>query len=49
MNYPNGNYYTDVNDKRKIFHPTGNLILREFEESKSLRTQYQVVNETKLR
>ena len=49
MNYLNGEYYVEVKDHRYKIHPTENNILRKREEPKSLRTQYQVQNETQIR
>ena len=49
MKYLNGNYYVEVKDKRFLIHPTENIILRLRDEPKSLRTQYQVQNETQIR
>ena len=49
MKYLNGNYYIEVKDKRYKIHPTENIILKLRDEPKSLRTQYQVQNETKIR
>ena len=49
MKYLNGEYYVDVKDKRYIIHPTENIILRKKDPPKSLRTQYQVQNETQIR
>ena len=49
MKYLNGEYYVEVNDHRYKIHPTENIILRKRDEPKSLRTQYQVQNETKIR
>ena len=49
MKYLNGKYYVEVKDKRYKIHPTENIILRERKEPKSLRTQYQVINNTKIR
>ena len=49
MRYLNGNYYAGVNGKRYIFHPTEIITLRLPEETKSLRTQYQVQNDTQIR
>ena len=49
MNYLNGEYYVEVKDKRYLIHPTENIILRLRDEPKSLRTQYQVQNETQIR
>ena len=45
----NGNYYVETKDKRFLIHPTENNILRKRGPPKSLRTQYQVQNETKIR
>ena len=41
------NKYVVLQDKRYNFHPTENLILRQRKEPKSLRTQYQVINQNK--
>ena len=49
MKYLNGEYYVELNDHRYKIHPTENIILRKRDEPKSLRTQYQVQNETKIR
>ena len=49
MKYLNGKYYVEVKDKKYKIHPTENIILREREQPKSLRTQYQVINDTKIR
>ena len=49
MKYLNGEYYVEVKDHRYRFHPTENIILRKRDEPKSLRTQYQVQNETQIR
>ena len=49
MNYLNGEYYVEVKDHRFEIHPTENIILRKRDEPKSLRTRYQVQNETKIR
>ena len=49
MKYPNGNYYVAVKDHRYGIHPTENIILGLRDEPKTLRTQYQVQNETELR
>ena len=45
----NGEFYVEVKDHRYRIHPTENIILRKRDEPKSLRTQYQVQNETKVR
>ena len=49
MKYVDRNYSTEVKDHRYRIHPTENIILRLRDEPKSLRTQYQVQNETKIR
>ena len=49
MKYLNGEDYVQVRDHRYKIHPTKNNILRLRDEPKSLRTQYQVQNETKVR
>ena len=49
MKYLDGNYYVEVKDHRYKIHPTENIILRKRDEPKSLRTQYQVQNETRIR
>ena len=49
MKYLNGENYVEVGDHRYKIHPTERLILRKRDEPKSLRTQYQVQNETQIR
>ena len=49
MKYINGDYYVEVKDHRYEIHPTEKIILRKRDEPKSLRTQYQIQNETKIR
>ena len=49
MKYLNGNYYVEVKDHRYKIHPTENIILRKRDPPSSLRTQYQVQNETLIR
>ena len=49
MKYLNGEHYVEVKDHRYKYHPTENIILRLRDEPKSLRTQYQVQNETQIR
>ena len=49
MKYLNGEYYVEVKDRRYKIHPTENIILRLRDEPKSLRAQYQVQNQTKIR
>ena len=48
MKYLNGENYVEVKDHRYKIHPTENIILRLRDEPKSLRTQYQVQNETQI-
>ena len=49
MKYLNGEYYVEVKDHRYKIHPTENIILRKRDAPASLRTQYQVQNDTKIR
>ena len=49
MKYLIGEYYVEVKDHRYKIHSTENIILRKRDELKSLRTQYQVQNETQIR
>ena len=49
MTYLDGNYYVEVKDHRYNIHPTKNIILRKRDPPFSLRTQYQVQNETQIR
>ena len=49
MKYLNGEYYVKVKDYRYKIHPTENIILRKRDPPTSLRTQYQIQNETKIR
>ena len=44
-----GNYYVEVRDHRYIIHPTENIILRKRYPPTTLRTIYQVQNETHIR
>ena len=44
----NGNYFVEVKDKRYIIHPTEKILLKLRGEPKSLRTQYQVKNQTQI-
>ena len=48
MKYPNGNYYVEVKDHRYKIHPTENITLRKRDPPLTLRTQYQVQNETQI-
>ena len=49
MKYLNGEYYVEVKDHRYTIHPTENIILQKRDPPISLRTQYQVQNETQIR
>ena len=49
MKYLNGYNYVGVIDQRYKIHPTENIILRRRNSPTSLRTQYQVQNETQIR
>ena len=49
MKYLNGEYYIEVKDHRYKIHATENIILRKRNPPASLRTQYQIQNETKIR
>ena len=49
MKYLNVEYYVKVKDHWHKIHPTENIILRKRDPPTSLRTQYQVQNETKIR
>ena len=49
MKYLNGEYYVEVKDLRYKIHPTEKIILRRPDPPTSLRTQYQVQNETQIR
>ena len=49
MKYLNGEYYVEVKDHRYKIHATENIILRKRDPPTSLRTQYQVQNETQIR
>ena len=49
MNVLNGEYYVQVKDHRYKNFPTENIILRKRDPPLSLRTQYQVQNETQIR
>ena len=48
MKYLNGEYYVEVKDRYRI-HPTEHIILRKRHPPLSLRTQYQVQNDTQIR
>ena len=49
MKYLNGENYVQVNDHRYKIHPTEKIILPKLDPPSSLRTQYQVQNQTKIR
>ena len=49
MKYLDGNYYVEVKDHRYKIHPTEKRKLRKRDPPKSLTTQYQVKNNTKIR
>ena len=49
MKYLEGNYYVEVKDHRFRIHPTENVILGKRDPPQSLRTHYQVQNETQNR
>ena len=48
MKHLNGKYYVRAKDKRHIIHPNEDIIKRERKPAKSLKTQYEVPNETKI-
>ena len=48
MKYLNGEYYVEVKDHRYKIYPTENIILRKRDPPTSLRTKYQVQNETQI-
>ena len=48
MKYLNGEYYVEVKDHLYKIHPTEIIILRKRDPPTTLRTQYQVQNETKI-
>ena len=49
MKSVDGNYYVEVKDQRYRIRPTESNILQKRDPPKSLRTQYQVQNETQTR
>ena len=49
MKYLNGEYYVEFKDHRYKIHPTENILLRQRDPPTSLRTQYQVQIESKIR
>ena len=49
MKYLNGEFYVEVKDHRYRIHATENIFLRKRDPPQSLRTQYQVQDETQIR
>ena len=49
MKYLNGENYVEVKDHRQKIHPNEKIILRKRDPPTSLRTQYQVQNNTLIR
>ena len=49
MKHLNNKYCVEATDKRHIINPTGDNILKERKENKSLKTMHQIINETKVR
>ena len=49
MKFLNGQFYVEVKDKRNSIHPTENIILRLRDPPISLRTEYQVQNNSQIR
>ena len=49
MKYLNGEYYVEVKDHRYLIHPTEIILLRKQAPPTSLRTQYQVQNQTQIK
>ena len=49
MKYLDGNYYVEAKDHRYRIHPTENTFLRKQDPPTSLRTQYQVQNDTQIK
>ena len=49
MKYLDDQYFVEVKDHRYKTHPLENIILRLKDPPKSLRTQYQVQNDTQIR
>ena len=49
MKYLNGESYVEIKDHRYKIHPTEKIILRKRDPPKSITTQYQVKNNTKIR
>ena len=49
MKYLNGKFFVEVKDHRYRVHPTEKTMLRKRDPPTSLRTQYQVQNQTHIR
>ena len=49
MKYLNGQYYVEVKNHRYKIHPSEKIILRKRDPPTSLRTYYQVKNQTQIR
>ena len=49
MKYLNGEYYVEVKNHRYKIHPTENIKLRKRVPPLSLRTRYQVQNDSQIR
>ena len=49
MKFLNGGYYVELKDHWLKIHPTENIVLQKRDPPTSLRTQYQVQNETQIR
>ena len=49
VKYLNSENYVEVKDHRYKVHPTENILIRSRDPPKSLRTKYQVRNETQIR
>ena len=49
MKYLNGEYYVEVKDHRYKIHQTENIKIRKRDPPTSLRTQYEVQNQTQIR
>ena len=49
MKHLNGQYYVEVKDHRYKIYPIENIIITKGDPPSSLRTQYQVQNETQIR
>ena len=49
MKHLNDEHYVEKNDQRYRIQPTENIILRKLNPPPSLRTQYQVENETQIK